>query len=1772
MVFKPTTVEQLNEQVQNALKDPPSYPEGQPDKWVLSSITDWYSANSIPFSLEDLKNIGMTPSQMKAVWSQLGTDIDGEAAFDESGRSVSLSSDGTIMAIGAYGNDASGSASGHVRVYQYNTDSTSWTKMGQDIDGEGAYDYSGWSVSLSSDGTIMAIGAYGNDGTGSNSGHVRVYEYSGGTWNQMGTDIDGEAANDNSGISVSLSSDGLSVAIGAHYNDANGSNSGHVRVYQYSGGTWTQLGGDIDGEATSDRSGTSVSLSSDGSIVAIGAIYNDGNTGNTNDNRGHVRVYQYSGGTWNKMGTDIDGEAASDRSGTSVSLSSDGSIVAIGAIYNDGNGNDSGHVRVYEYSGGTWNKMGTDIDGEAASDRSGTSVSLSSDGSIVAIGAIYNDGNGNDSGHVRVYEYSGGTWNKMGTDIDGEAAYDNSGYSVSLSGDGTIVAIGAIYNDGSGSDSGHVRVYDVSNGYSLTELKAANFTLAELKAANFTAAELKAANFTAAELKAADFTAAELKDGGFTAAELKAANFTLAELKAANFTAAELKADFTLAELKAANFTAAELKAANFTAAELKAVGFTLAELKAGGFTAAELKAANFTAAELKAADFTAAELKDGGFTAAELKAANFTLAELKAANFTAAELKADFTLAELKAANFTAAELKAANFTAAELKAVGFTLAELKAGGFTAAELKAANFTAAELKAADFTAAELKDGGFTAAELKAANFTLAELKAANFTAAELKADFTLAELKAANFTAAELKAANFTAAELKAGGFTAAELKAANFTAAELKAANFTAAELKAANFTLAELKAANFTAAELKAANFTAAELKAGGFNLSEVMNASFPFTQILEAGYSISVTQLEFFLTQLGNDIDGEAANDYSGRSVSLSSDGKIVAIGAFGNDGTGSDSGHVRVYKYDTDSSSWTQMGGDIDGEAASDISGISVSLSSDGSIVAIGADLNDGNGSSSGDVYDNRGHVRVFEWKEFTGGNYHYNNQTQNNNQPLSIIITSKDENGDYIAPTIGNSYWTQLGIDIDGEASEDFSGTSVSLSSDGTIVAIGATYNDGNGSSSGHVRVYEWKEFTGGNYHYSNQTQDSNQTKPLIITPNNVAPTNGNSYWTQMGIDIDGEDAYDNSGYSVSLSGNGTIVAIGAPYNSDNGSSSGHVRVYKYDNTTSSWKKMGGDIDGEARYDNSGYSVSLSGNGKIVAIGANYNDGTNGADSGHVRVYQYDDVAKSWTQLGTDIDGEAGNDLSGTSVSLSSDGKIVAIGAYGNDGTGNESGHVRVYQYTNGSWSQLGDDIDGEAAYDLSGISVSLSSDGSIVAIGAHYNDGNGNGSGHVRVYQLLTTQLKNLGYNASDLATVGFDALQLKTLGYNSEQLNAPIFDISQLIAAGYTLTNLIDNGILLSDLVKSFTLDELKDKFTLAELKAAFTLAELKAEFTLAELKAEFTLTDLKAAGFILDELKDKFTLAELKAAFTLAELKTEFTLAELKAEFKLTDLKTAGFTLDELKAVGFILAELKAAGFILDELKAVGFILAELKTAFTLAELKDKFTLAELKAEFKLTDLKAAGFILDELKAVGFLLAELKAAGFILDELKDKFTLAELNKEFTISELKDGDFTLAELKNGGINVAELHEVGYSFNQLRVAGFSAVDCRNANMSNSELPTSGFSIKQLREGGLSATRMRSAGYSAKQLYENGYPVSHLFEADYSASEIRLAGVDALQARFGGISNKEMKTAGYTVEEYKAASYKASRMKEAGYTRAELEGVYSKEELDAVGL
>ncbi len=380
-------------------------------------------------------------------WTQIGVDIDGETEDCWSGYSVILSANGNIVAIGEPLTDETGVDDGQVRVYQNN--GGNWTQIGSDIVGEAAGDRLGHAVSLSADGNILAVSAPRNDGNGNNSGHVRVYQNMSGNWIQIGSDIDGEAAGDQSGDAVSLNANGSILAIGSVRNEGF---AGDVRVYQNVSGNWTQIGEDIVGENESQSSG-SVSLSSNGSIVAIGAFAADSNNGDFD--AGQVRVYQNVSGNWTQIGEDIEGIWQSGYSGYSVSLNANGNILAIGAP----GLNSSGYVQVFQNISGTWTQIGEDIYGENDFDESGCSVSLNANGNILAIGSRGVESIGNIDGSVRVYENISGSWLQTGNTIMGEPINQFPGIAVSLNANGNTIAIGAPYNNGNGETAGHVRVY-----------------------------------------------------------------------------------------------------------------------------------------------------------------------------------------------------------------------------------------------------------------------------------------------------------------------------------------------------------------------------------------------------------------------------------------------------------------------------------------------------------------------------------------------------------------------------------------------------------------------------------------------------------------------------------------------------------------------------------------------------------------------------------------------------------------------------------------------------------------------------------------------------------------------------------------------------------------------------------------------------------------------------------------------------------------------------------------------------------------------------------------------------------------------------------------------------------------------------------------------------------------------------------------------------------------------------------------------------------------
>ena len=375
-------------------------------------------------------NLSMLPN---SDWVQIGSDINGINANERFGYNTSISGNGKILAISTQYSVNSG-VSGCCRIYNYNADnSTKWT-LASTINGT-IYDF-GYSTSLSFDGTVLAISSIKIN----NKGECYIYKYST-SWSlsQKITVIDSIYF----GSSVSLSGDANYLAVGDYqYSTLNGRT-----MFYYLNNTTYSSSSTFTG-TTNSASGSSVTLSYDGMVAAVGCPGNAGNVGK-------CTIYKRTNTTFS-FSKNISSSISGELFGNSVSLSNDGSIVAVGAP-----SSTKGTTRIYNVLTGL--QIGQNIEGEANSDNSGIYVSLSGDGKMVAIGANLNDGNGTSSGSCRIYYYYNNNWIKIGSDIDGEYTTDNFGFSVSLSKDGNTVAISAYVNDNLNTNAGNVQVYQLSN-------------------------------------------------------------------------------------------------------------------------------------------------------------------------------------------------------------------------------------------------------------------------------------------------------------------------------------------------------------------------------------------------------------------------------------------------------------------------------------------------------------------------------------------------------------------------------------------------------------------------------------------------------------------------------------------------------------------------------------------------------------------------------------------------------------------------------------------------------------------------------------------------------------------------------------------------------------------------------------------------------------------------------------------------------------------------------------------------------------------------------------------------------------------------------------------------------------------------------------------------------------------------------------------------------------------------------------------------------------
>lgn len=389
--------------------------------------------------------------------TRIGTEIKGQSQVEKLGHCTSISENGKVLAISVIPNN-----NPYVRMFTW--DGNDWAQMGQDIPAEIGPDLPCGYLSLSVDGNIVVIGAALSDSSGNDAGITRVFEYTSGSWHQIGNSIKGDSAGDQSGHSVSTNADGSVLAIGSPFNDEGANESGHVKIYRRNGNNWTQVGDEIRGKTASNNSGFSVSLSADSMLVAIGALLEEKKP--VQYENGYVEVYRWDGSKWSLKGLKFGPNGSNHtRFGFSVSLSDNGQYIAVGEPGYRVRGRNRGMVTTYQFDSGfgVWHQIGQGLSGEVDGEDKGYSVSLSSDGSILAVGNPRATG----IGSVRAYKMQSNSWVQIGKEIAGKHGNSGIGRSVSVALNGRIAAISSPYED----SSGNVHVYELycSNDQILSE-------------------------------------------------------------------------------------------------------------------------------------------------------------------------------------------------------------------------------------------------------------------------------------------------------------------------------------------------------------------------------------------------------------------------------------------------------------------------------------------------------------------------------------------------------------------------------------------------------------------------------------------------------------------------------------------------------------------------------------------------------------------------------------------------------------------------------------------------------------------------------------------------------------------------------------------------------------------------------------------------------------------------------------------------------------------------------------------------------------------------------------------------------------------------------------------------------------------------------------------------------------------------------------------------------------------------------------------------------
>lgn len=305
---------------------------------------------------------------------------------DSFGYAISLSDDGNTLAVGAPGEDSAAAtidgdqtdnaATGSGAVYVFARREGVWSQEAYVKTSHNAPNVLfGYAVALDAGGTRLAASAYDED---RGRGAVYLFTREGVAWSE---EVRLQASNaepqDSMGVSLAISDDGETVAVGAPDEDSlltgvsspteaaadqeANTSAGAVYVFALSDSTWRQQAFiKASNTGLEDWFGIHLALSGDGNVLAASAPNEDsraqgiGGIGDDDaaDEAGAVYVYRRNGLEWTHE-ADLKGSNTQqfDEFGSALALDRDGTTMAAGARFEDGDAlnpaADSGAVYIF---------------------------------------------------------------------------------------------------------------------------------------------------------------------------------------------------------------------------------------------------------------------------------------------------------------------------------------------------------------------------------------------------------------------------------------------------------------------------------------------------------------------------------------------------------------------------------------------------------------------------------------------------------------------------------------------------------------------------------------------------------------------------------------------------------------------------------------------------------------------------------------------------------------------------------------------------------------------------------------------------------------------------------------------------------------------------------------------------------------------------------------------------------------------------------------------------------------------------------------------------------------------------------------------------------------------------------------------------------------------------------------------------------------------------------------------------------------------------------